>query len=279
MSKKLDLWTNDRNFNAEDVEDQKRYFVVEHNDLITKARHDLNAQELKIMDFVVSKIKPDDDKFNVIDTSMYEISQMLGMKRSGRTYSQLASNLNDLRKKDIFIYNDEERSVTMTGWFETAKVWENGQVQLRINEDFAPYLLTLKGNYTQHLLFDTVQLNSRYSILLYKLMRETDKDRGKKTTVLRGTPEEFKEWLGAPKSYSFNSLKTQVLQKAIDEINLKISDMQLEILTAKRGRKIVQVDIRNNFIRQNKIDDDKKSTPELKVPLDNWLRNYYPEKR
>lgn len=250
MAKKLAIWTNDRNFNEEEVSDQRFYYVAEHNDLITKARHDLNAQELKIMDFVVSKIKPDDEKFNIIDTSMYEISQVLGMKRSGRTYSQLATNLNDLRKKDVFIYNDEERSVTMTGWFETAKVWENGQVQLRINEDFAPYLLQLKGNYTQHLLYDTVQLNSRYSILLYKLMREADKDYGTKITVLSGTPEEFKEWLGAPESYAFKDLNKNVLQKAIDEINLKIEDMDLEMFTAKRGRKVVQVDIHNNFFRK-----------------------------
>lgn len=265
MAKNLALWTNERNFNDEEVSDQKFYYVAEHNDLITKARHDLNAQELKIMDFVVSKIKPDDEKFNIIDTSMYEISQVLGMKRSGRTYSQLATNLNDLRKKDVFIYNDEERSVTMTGWFETAKVWENGQVQLRINEDFAPYLLKLRGNYTQHLLFDTVQLNSRYSILLYKLMREADKDYSSKITVLSGTPEEFKEWLGAPESYVFKDLNKNVLQKAVAEINLKIEDMNLEIFTAKRGRKIVQVDIHNNFIRNSKPPRNQVPNPILDI--------------
>ena len=265
MPKKTALWSNDRNFNTEEVTEQKFYYVAEHNDLITKARHDLNAQELKIMDFVVSKIKPDDEEFNVIDTSMYEISQVLGMKRSGRTYSQLANNLNDLRKKDVFIYNDEERSVTMTGWFETAKVWENGQVQLRINKDFAPYLLKLKSNYTQHLLFDTVQLNSRYSILLYKLMREADKDYSTKITVLSGTPEEFKEWLGAPKSYAFKDLNKEILQKAVAEINLKIEDMNLEIFTAKRGRKVVQVDIHNNFIRTTEPIRNRVPNPILDI--------------
>jgi len=244
----LNLWTNDRNFNEENVEDQKHYFVVEHNDLITKARHDLNAQELKIMDFVISKIKPDDEKFNIIDTTMYELSEMLGIKRSGRTYSQLASNLNSLRKKDVFIYNDKERSITMTGWFETAKIWENGKIKIRINEDFAPYLLTLKGNYTQHLLHDTVKLKSKYAILLYKLMREADKNRGKKIAILQGTPEEFKEWMGAPKSYDYGRLKDNILNKAVDEINLKIDDMELEIFQAKRGKKVVLVEIHNNFI-------------------------------
>lgn len=271
MDKKIPLWVNDRNFNTEEVENSKYYYVAEHNDLITKARHDLNAQELKIMDFIVSKIKPDDEKLNIVNTSMYEISQVLGMKRSGRTYSQLAFNLNELRKKDVYIYNDDERSVTMTGWFESTKLWEDGKVQIRINKDFTPYLIQLKGNYTQHLLLDTVQLNSRYSILLYKLLREADKSQGKKITILSGTPDEFKEWLGAPKSYAFKDLNKNVLQKAVDEINLKIDDMDLEILKAKRGRKVVQVEIHNNFNPQNHIMDTENSEMEPKIPLFNWL--------
>lgn len=97
--KRYYLWTNDHNFNKEDFKQQRFFQVAEHNDLITKARHDLNARELKIMNYVVSKIKPDDKQFNVIHTSMYELSNVLDLKRSGRTYSQLAQNLSDMRKK------------------------------------------------------------------------------------------------------------------------------------------------------------------------------------
>ena len=64
------LFNKDRNFN-DDVDDQSYYYVVSHNDLITKASHDLTARELKIMDFVISKIKPDDRDFNIIKTSLY----------------------------------------------------------------------------------------------------------------------------------------------------------------------------------------------------------------
>ena len=56
------LWTSDRDFNKDEIRDQRYFLVAEHNDLITKARHDLNARELKIMDYVVSKIKPNDEK-------------------------------------------------------------------------------------------------------------------------------------------------------------------------------------------------------------------------
>lgn len=106
-----------------------------------------------------------------------------------------------------------------------------------------------KGNYTQYLLFDTIQLRSKYSILLYKMMREADKDKGKSIAVLQETPDNLKEWLGAPRSYTYGRLKDNILIPAIEEINLKIDDMNLQLFQAKRGRTVVQVEIHNNFTR------------------------------
>ena len=164
----------------------------------------------------------------------------------GKPFPRLRSRL------DLFSVSlDEvEKRLTLTGWFEVVDLWENGQVQLKINKQFAPYLLQLKHDYTQHLLIDTVKLKSKYSILLYKLMRETDKNKGKSIAILQGTPEEFKEWLGAPKTYEYKRLKDNILKKAIEEINLKIEDMDLEILQARRGRKVVHVEIHNNWTVQ-----------------------------
>lgn len=246
----INIWNNDRNLNIDEADSDRNLFIVaEHNDLITKARHDLNTQQLKMLDFVISKIKPTDEEFTTINTSMYKLSRILNIKRSGRTYSQIADSLNDMRKKDVFIYNKEERSITMAGWFDYAKVWENGQIELRINSDLSPYLLKLKnnGHYTSHYLVDTLSLKSKYSILLYKLMREANKDGGKSLTVVAGSPEDFKTWLGAPTSYTYNRLKDKILNPAIDEINLKISDMRLDLAQARHGRKVTNIEIRNYF--------------------------------
>ena len=128
-------------------------------------------------------------------------------------------------------------------------------MRLKINERFAPFLLKLKdnGNYTQYFLDDTVQLKSKYSILLYKLIREADKDNGKSIAIVQGSPDDFKQWLGAPKSYTYGYLKRDVLAPAIKEINLKIKDMDLELFQAKRGRSVTQVEIHNNFIRNRQF--------------------------
>src|SRR5699024_11954646 len=77
---------------------------------------------------------------------------------------------------------------------------ENGQVEIRLSSDLATYLLQLKSDYTQYRLFDTVQLDSKYSIRLYKLMREANKDKGKTCPTLQASPKELIKMMGAPKS-------------------------------------------------------------------------------
>ncbi|EPI5733018.1 replication initiation protein, partial [Enterococcus faecalis] len=85
MAKKQNyIWRNDRNFALDGYEQQQYYYVVESNDIINKARHDLTARELKIMDFVISKIQPEDTQFNVIKTSMYELTKVLNIKQNGK---------------------------------------------------------------------------------------------------------------------------------------------------------------------------------------------------
>ncbi len=257
-----ELFKNDRSFD-DDVIKQQNMFVAEHNDLITKADHNLSVSELKVMDLVISKIKPTDKDFYEVNTSLYEISKVFGLKRSGKTYNNIANALRSLRAKEVLIYSKNSRAVTITGWLERAKVEENGQVEIRINEQFAPFLLDLTSDYTQYRLIDTVQLDSKYSIRLYKLMREADKRRGKVTPVLKKTPQELAQLLSAPKSYnSWGRLNDKVIKPSVEEINLKINDMDLEVITEKRGRKVTTVEIKNNFYPRNSANQ---------VPLHNWL--------
>ena len=264
------LFNRDRNFN-EDIADQSYYYVVTYNDLISKANHDLTARELKIMDFVISKIKPDDRNFNIIETSLYEMGQLFGYSRSGKNYSDLAKAIGTLRKKEVLILDEQDRTITQTGWVESAKYHENGQVEIRLSSDLAPYLLQLKSDYTQYRLFDTVQLDSKYSIRLYKLMREANKDKGKTCPTLQATPEELARMMGAPKSYTFGQFNQKVLQPAMDEINLKIDDMDLDMHKGTRGRTVVHLEIYNRFYPRKPNLHDEDFEP---VPMVDWMKDF-----
>ena len=46
-------------------------------------------------------------------------------------------------------------------------------------------------------------------------MRECDRDNGKSIAILQGTPDEFREWLGAPKDYDYAIFKRNILKKQL----------------------------------------------------------------
>ena len=261
------LYKSDRNFN-DDIREQNLYYVVTHNDLISKASHALSARELKIMDFVIAKIKPDDDNFVVVETSLYELCKLFGYTRNGKNYSDMAKSIGTLRKKEVLILDEKNRKITQTGWVQSAQYFENGKVHIELSPALAPYLLQLKKNYTQYRLFDTVQLDSKYSIRLYKLMREVDKTNGKIRPVLTKTPKELMLLLGAPKSYTFGQFNQKVLSPAIEEINLKIEEMELEVVKNNRGRRVVQVEVHNRFFPRKKELSKENEKP---VPMIRWV--------
>ena len=84
------------------------------------------------MDFVISKIMPDDDKFHVIKTSMYELTKVLNIKQNGKTMRIWLNYWRITKKKEVLIHDEEERTITQTGWVQSAKYHENGQVEIEL---------------------------------------------------------------------------------------------------------------------------------------------------
>ena len=60
----------------------------------------------------------------------------------------------------MLIHDEERRTITQTGWVQSAEYHENGQVEIELSPKLAPHLLGLKNNYTQHLLLDTTKLKA-----------------------------------------------------------------------------------------------------------------------
>ncbi|MFK5280773.1 replication initiation protein, partial [Lacticaseibacillus paracasei] len=59
------------------LDKERSYPVVKANTLVQKARHQLTAKELKLVDFMVSKVREDDTGFKPIETSIAEINQVM----------------------------------------------------------------------------------------------------------------------------------------------------------------------------------------------------------
>ncbi|RGW57363.1 replication initiation protein, partial [Enterococcus durans] len=59
-------------------------------------------------------------------------------------------------------------------------------------------------------------------------------------------------------------------KKAVEEINLKIEDMDLDILQARRGRKVVHVEIHNNWTVQRATEENSKYVESISTH--DWLK-------
>ena len=62
-----------------------------------------------------------------------------------------------------------------------------------------------------------------------------------------------------------------MLKKAIEEINLKIDDMNLEILQGRYGRKVVQVEIHNNWTVQRATEENAEAEYVESITTHDWL--------
>ncbi|WP_329504106.1 RepB family plasmid replication initiator protein [Pediococcus pentosaceus] len=149
---------------------QKRK-VVEHNDLISSVAK-MDKTPLKIFELAVSAIDTENPpKDNTIYLSKQELFSFFDVS-SANKHSRFKQAIEKMQKQAYF----QVREVKDQGYemlsivpIPTVK-WNsyNDEVMIRFNPDIMPYLIDLKQNFTQYALSDVVELNSKYSIILYK---------------------------------------------------------------------------------------------------------------
>ena len=165
---------NERNNNERTVcslkEIEKRK-IVEHNDLITSVAK-MDKVPLKIFELAVSCIDTENlPKDNIIYLSKAELFTFFKVDDSNK-HTRFKEAIAKMQKQAYF----EVREQTGKG-FEFESIvpipyikWNdyNDTVTIEFNYRIMPYLIELKQNFTQYALSDVMELNSKYSIILYK---------------------------------------------------------------------------------------------------------------
>ena len=125
------------------------------------------------------------------------------------------------------------------------------KVMIRFNQDIMPYLIELKQNFTQYALSDVMELNSKYSIILYKWL-SMNYNQYEHYSYKGGRREEQVEAYRNPsisirelrtitdtttKYERFTKFETRVLKKPLEEINDHTS-FNVTYDKIKKGRSI-----------------------------------------
>lgn len=214
---------------------KKNDLIVQSNDLVEAYYDtDLTVNEHKLIRYVASKIKMQDNDFPDYSFSVQEFADAIGLKGNG-LHARIEKIADEITKKRIKIKSKDSDKIGWFPWF-SAVVYEKGIVDVSFNPLIKNFLLSLEDNFTKYSFAYISPLRSGFSIRLFELLKQYEKI-GTRTIEL----EELKQMLGVQGKYpSFNNFKQKVLKKAQEELKEKTL-LSFEIEEIRRSRKVVSV--------------------------------------
>lgn len=236
--------------------------IFQHNNLI-EARYALTLQEKRLILWLISRIKPEEEDFKVHELSVQEFMNL--MELSGNSnYKELQKITLGLMKKVLVIKRPEEKTLTQVNWINYAHYEEgSGRIGLAFSEKMKPFLLHLKSQFTTINITDLMQFTSIHAIRVYELLKQYESI-GERTLSL----EEIRECCGVKdKLKQYGEFEKKLLLISQREINEK-SDIHFEYERIKQSRKIVAIrfKITKNKSYELKNNPDSNTRDSIRIP-------------
>ena len=228
--------------------------VVEHNSLITSIAK-MDKTPLKMFELAVSCINTEEPpKNNTVYLSKEELFAFFKVDDSNK-HTRFKEAVEKMQKQAFFkIKEKKEHGFEFENIVPIPYVkWTDyhDEVTIRFSPEIMPYLINLKKNFTQHALSDLAELNSKYSIILYRWLsmnynqyehysvkggrREEQVESYRNPTI---SIKELRTMTDTVKLYKeFRDLDKRVLKESLEEINTHTS-FNVTYEKVKKGRSI-----------------------------------------
>ena len=232
--------------------------AVEHNDLVNSVVK-MEKIPLKIFELAVSQIDTENPpKDNTVYLSKELIFSFFDVKSNSK-HTRFKKILTNLHKQSVF----EIREVVKNGKWEFKNIsplesssWNNYNdvVKIQFTNSIMPYLIDLKENFTQYLIADIMSLNSKYSVILYKIFsmnynqyenyKYSPKRTNEQLKKLKDPYieiEELRRITNTTDEYSrMYDFEKNVIQTATQEIN-EFTHFKITYEKIKKGRSIIGI--------------------------------------
>ncbi len=153
------------------LNDLEKRKVVEHNSLITSIAK-MDKTPLKMFELAVSCIDTENPpKDNTVYLSKTDLFAFFKVSDNDK-HSRFKQAVEKMQKQAFFQIKEEQgkgfkfKSIVPIPYVEWTDY--NDEVKIEFHREIMPYLINLKKNFTQHALSDLAELNSKYSIILYR---------------------------------------------------------------------------------------------------------------
>ena len=218
------------------VSAERKQIIVKSNQVIQKSRYHLTIQQQKLILYLISKIRPTDTEFKEYIFDLKDICKILGIEINGANYVRFKESLKKIADTSFWLEIDGKDRLYR--WIDDIEINRNEtQVKIKLDEDLKPFLLQLKESFTFYQLENVLCFDCKYSFRLYELFKSYE---FKSNLII--SVEELKRYLMAENKYDrFTLFKTNVLNKAIDEIN-KYTDIQVSYTLIRENRIIKYID-------------------------------------
>ena len=228
--------------------------VVEHNSLITSIAK-MDKTPLKMFELAVSCIDTEEPpKDHTVYLSKEELFAFFKVDDSNK-HTRFKEAVEKMQKQAFFkIKEKKEHGFEFENIVPIPYVkWTDyhDEVTIRFSPEIMPYLINLKQNFTQHALSDLAELNSKYSIILYRWLsmnynqyehysykggrREEQVEAYRNPSI---SIRELREMTDTINDYKrFTHFETRVLKEPLEEINEHTS-FNVTYDKIKKGRSI-----------------------------------------
>ena len=250
--------TNNNDFNEKKVvctlNDLEKRKVVEHNSLITSMAK-MQKTALKMFELAVSCINTENPpKDNIIYLSKKELFAFFDVSSASK-HTRFKEAIELMQKQAFFqIKEVKDKGYEMTSIVPIPTVkWNsyNDNVMIQFNQFIMPYLIDLKAEFTQYKISELKELNSKYSIILYRWLSMNYNQyehysvkggrRAEQVENYRNpsiSVKELREITDAVNEYPrFDNFERRVLKIALKEINAHTS-FNVSYEKVKKGRSI-----------------------------------------
>lgn len=158
------------------VSTQTSRYVAQANSIIL-ARQDLSLNEAKFIRLIMMQIYYDDRDFRSYAISLDELGSFFGWGNKRELAYRAESFCSSIMRKSFQVINGNGDWL-MAHWVEECRYDAGARIiYVRLSETIKPYLLNLRGFYTQYRLSDILQFRSIASIRLYEMLLEEQHNR------------------------------------------------------------------------------------------------------
>lgn len=249
-----EIISQEENIIVNEIDNQ---IIAQHNDLI-KSVADMRKTSMKIFELAVGSLDSPKAQQRQVTIKKNIIFDILGQKGNSRN-NHLRDALKDLQHNAVFhLMPSKENGKKEVLISPISKIeWSEDEdyISLYFTPEILPYITLLKKNFTQYKLEYIANMESKHSIVLYKMFSmyynqynyyrnkgnrrqdQVEKFRNPKLSI-----KELREQTGTTDKYvkRFGDFKSKVLDRAINEINAK-TDLNVTYEKIRSGRRISDI--------------------------------------